>query len=60
MMKKSMRKSSLDGRMKSLTTHPDEQRAYPAVLMYGDASGMRGELRDMATRGGLHGACRAR
>ena len=59
-MKKSMRISTRDGRMNSLTTHPEEQRAYPTVLMYGDASGMRGELRDMATRSGLHGACRAR
>jgi carboxymethylenebutenolidase len=41
---------TVDGRMDIFVTHPREDGAYPVVLFYMDAPGIREELRDMARR----------
>jgi len=44
-----------DGDMNTFVAHPDGDAAYPAIFMYMPSSGVRDELRDMATRLAGHG-----
>jgi carboxymethylenebutenolidase len=46
---------TVDGRMPTFVSHPENEGRYPAVLLYMDALGIREELKDMARRIGTVG-----
>ena len=50
MIEKTLHLETTDGEMSTFVTHPEAPGAYPVVILYMDAPGIREELRDFARR----------